>query len=262
MRNEFGEKSEAYKPKSMLNPYYQHWCSCLAHRALHPDEKLPEVSEDVKKLLQSPFENKPSYKLALDQIRKHFPIIEIETKPTRKLASKFFKVDDANEAQQGPSGVNLNDVKMTDLVQPTILEVSTLHPVRDFKALLEKGEPLDKLCPQMNRAITQTIVWSVGKDSFDKAEAALRELRRACVLKNPSLYNDWIPKLRMDLFERGRGEFFDIVVKGNLGLITSNENASSSVTDDDARKFLEYEEAKEEAPIEEDMDEDDLLNEI
>lgn len=45
-----------------------------------------------------------------------------------------------------------------------------------------------------------------------------------------------------------------------LGLISSQESAESSVTDDDARKFLEYEESKElEAAFDDDMDADDLV---
>jgi hypothetical protein len=45
-----------------------------------------------------------------------------------------------------------------------------------------------------------------------------------------------------------------------LGLISSEESAKSSVTDDEARKFLQYEEPVEQEVAEEDvMDADDLV---
>lgn len=48
-----------------------------------------------------------------------------------------------------------------------------------------------------------------------------------------------------------------------LGLISSQESAKSSVTDDDARMFLEHEEPKEqEGAAEDDMDADDLVCDI
>jgi hypothetical protein len=45
-----------------------------------------------------------------------------------------------------------------------------------------------------------------------------------------------------------------------LGLISSQDSAKSSITDDDARQFLEYEEPEEmEVALEDDMDADDLV---
>jgi hypothetical protein len=44
-----------------------------------------------------------------------------------------------------------------------------------------------------------------------------------------------------------------------LGLISEEESAKSSVTDDDARKFLHYEEPVQQEAVEDVMDADDLV---
>ena len=66
----------------------------------------------------------------------------------------------------------------------------------------------------MQTVIVNLVVRSFGTDSFDKAEAALRELRRTCADKNPSVYNEWIPKFRENLFQRGKTAFWKKIVEG------------------------------------------------
>jgi hypothetical protein len=90
-RNEYGEVSEAFKSKSMVNPYHQHVYHSLAHRAMNPDAEIPPVSDYVLNLLKSPYETKPSYKLAVEEIKKQFQLIEVKPKMNRKSAAEVFK---------------------------------------------------------------------------------------------------------------------------------------------------------------------------
>ena len=90
-RNEYGEISEAFKSKSMLNPYHQHVYHSLAHKALNEDAQLPPPSDYVMNLLKSPYETKTSYKLSLEEVKKHFQLIEVKQKTSRKSAAAVFK---------------------------------------------------------------------------------------------------------------------------------------------------------------------------
>uniref|UniRef100_A0A2Z5TTK7 ATP-dependent DNA helicase II subunit 2 n=1 Tax=Reticulitermes speratus TaxID=60591 RepID=A0A2Z5TTK7_9NEOP len=264
VKNEYGEISEAFKSKSMLNPYHQHVYHSLAHKALNEDAQLPPPSDYVMNLLKSPYETKPSYKLALEEVKKHFQLIEVKQKTSRKSAAAVFKKDDKYEAEEGPSSVDLKDVTMASLIEAKVIEVGTVKPVQDFKALLERGEDFNKVCSQMQKVILNLVIHSFGVDNFSKAETALQTLRIDCVTKDPSVYNDWVVQFRDSLFERGRKAFWDILVEARLGLISSEESAKSSVSVDEATKFLEYEEPKQEEVVPEDdfMDADELLNEM
>ena len=68
----------------------------------------------------------------------------------------------------------------------------------------------------MQKVISTLVVRSFGTDSFDKAASALRELRIACAEKDPSIYNEWIPKFRETLFERGKIAFWKKIVEGKF----------------------------------------------
>ncbi|KDR13452.1 X-ray repair cross-complementing protein 5 [Zootermopsis nevadensis] len=263
VKNEYGEVSEAFKSKSVVNPYHQHVYHSLAYRAMNPDAEIPPVNDYVINLLKSPHENKASYKVAVEEIKKQFQLNEVKSKMNHKSAAEVFKKNAKDESDEAPSNVDLKDVTMASLVEATVVEVGTVRPIQDFKALLERGEDFNKVCSQMQKVILNLVIYSFGADNFVKAEMALQTLRETCIIKDPSLYNDWVVQFRDSLFERDKRAFWDILVKAKLGLISSQESAESSVTDDDARKFLEYEESKElEAAFDDDMDADDLLNQM
>jgi hypothetical protein len=90
-RNEYDEVSEAFKSKNMLNPFHQHVYHSHAHRAMNPDAEIPPANDYVMNLLKSPYETKPSYKLAVEEIRKQFQLTEVKPKMSEKSAAEVFK---------------------------------------------------------------------------------------------------------------------------------------------------------------------------
>ncbi|XP_069675065.1 X-ray repair cross-complementing protein 5 isoform X2 [Periplaneta americana] len=260
--NEYEEDTEAFNPKKMLNPYHQHVYYSLAHRAMNPDSELPPVNDRVLDILKSPCENSPSYKLALEEIKKQFQLVEV--KPKKKEVADAIKSEVKKEPEDASNNVNIEDVKLEDLGLASIVEVGSLTPEQDFKALLDQGQQFDKVCDQMQKVILNLVLRSFGTDNFVKAETALRTLRISCTEKDPSVYNDWIVQFKESLFQRGKDAFWDIVIKEQLGLITSHESTKSSVTEEDAKTFVEHVEStnKEDENNDEDMDVDDLLNQM
>jgi len=91
-RNEYGEVSEAFKSKNVLNPYHQHVYHCIAYRALNEDAELPPGSNYVTNLLKSPYETKSSYKLAVEEVKKQFRLTEVKQKSSAKSAAAVFKM--------------------------------------------------------------------------------------------------------------------------------------------------------------------------
>lgn len=70
------------------------------------------------------------------------------------------------------------------------------------------------VCSQMQKVILNLVIRSFGADNFVKAETALRTLRMTCVIKDPSVYSDWVVQFRDSLIERGKRAFWDILVEG------------------------------------------------
>jgi hypothetical protein len=66
----------------------------------------------------------------------------------------------------------------------------------------------------MQKVILNLVIRSFGVDNFVKAETALRTVRMTCVIKDPSVYNDWVVQFRDSLIERGKRAFWDILVEG------------------------------------------------
>lgn len=63
---------EKYLPECIANPGAQNMWDILAARALHPDQPLPPITEDVKNLLEQPEFVKEKCKLATDRIKDLF----------------------------------------------------------------------------------------------------------------------------------------------------------------------------------------------
>jgi hypothetical protein len=58
---------------------------------MHPDAEIPPANDYVLNLLKSPYETKPSYKLAVEEIKKQFQLTEVKPKTNRKSAAEVFK---------------------------------------------------------------------------------------------------------------------------------------------------------------------------
>ena len=79
---------------------------------------------------------------------------------------------------------------------------------------------------------------SLKGDLFSKAIDCLKALREACVKEDEAQsFNIFMKRLK-DLFQRGNNkEFFELVVKNKISLITKKESAiSSNVTEEEAKQ--------------------------
>jgi hypothetical protein len=58
---------------------------------MNPNAEIPPASDYVTNLLKSPHETKPSYKLAVEEIKRQFQLTEVKPKMSRKSAAEVFK---------------------------------------------------------------------------------------------------------------------------------------------------------------------------
>ncbi|KAK7458656.1 hypothetical protein BaRGS_00039108, partial [Batillaria attramentaria] len=103
LEDEDGEKTEAVKPKLTFNPYFQRVYQCLQHRALNPDDPLPELAPMIARCLQRPQVIEATCQADLEQVKKVFKLETVAKKKEQQTGDAMFKENgdgDAPEAKR------------------------------------------------------------------------------------------------------------------------------------------------------------------
>uniref|UniRef100_A0A1I8HKG1 Ku domain-containing protein n=1 Tax=Macrostomum lignano TaxID=282301 RepID=A0A1I8HKG1_9PLAT len=245
-----------------LNPYVQHWYSCVTDRALHPDNPLPQPSAAVMASLEAPAELRPEARQAevhdrLEQLRQACPIVPRQTSKRQegKTGADVFGDDPlagagADNGADGPAkkrakletGETSDDIAAA-LLRPRVTEVGAVTPLEDFDALIAQGQT-DAAFSGMQRRVVQLVSDSFGDAYFPKAGACLRALR-ATARTTPgrgaafnAFLRDWLPSLRRDrpafltqhlATEQGRRA---------MGFLSKDETADSDLTAEQCAELL------------------------
>lgn len=241
------DDEEPYVPDNIINPQRHHLYQCITERALNPDAEVPSApSETVINVLKPMPEIEARVKKTVEKIKRLFPLKEIKKKLNKKGVSDVFVNDDEgktkqeqnNETSNVTADIKEDDVAMADLVQKNVItEIGTVNPEANFKELIARGEPFEKVCEQMKNAIIKLILIARASDSISKALSALRTLRESCAMHEPAVYNNWICTLKNIIVERSATEHWECIVQENLGLITMKESDNSSVSKEEAEEF-------------------------
>ena len=83
-------REDTLKTEDIPNPCNQHLYQCLSGRATNPGKVLPEVTEHIKNLMKSPFENDGKVAKFLKKMEELFPVKEVEAKKAKVTGDKMF----------------------------------------------------------------------------------------------------------------------------------------------------------------------------
>ncbi|KAK7091978.1 hypothetical protein V1264_009592 [Littorina saxatilis] len=267
--NEDGEKCEALKPKLTFNPYFQRVYQCLQHRALHPDEPLPELSPLIARCLQRPQAVEVACQASAEKLGKAFKLERVAKKKEDKSGEAMFKENGASK--EGPAAKR---PKMDDdlaggiqaITKAKVTEVGTVTPIEDFQDLISrKDEDLfEKACEQMQERIQQIVTDSFGQQFYGKAMDCLKALRTESIKKSESNnFNDFIQDFKDTLITKGRRDFWDKIIAEKQCLVSKMECEESDISKEEADTFMAGEVKKEEAtPQQEETTADDLLADL
>ncbi|XP_076083778.1 X-ray repair cross-complementing protein 5-like [Mytilus galloprovincialis] len=256
------DKVEALKPKFVFNPHFQRLYQCLQHRALNPDDQLPELSPLIANYLKPPQEIITKCEPEVEKIQKLFKLEEVKRKEDR-TGEKLFK--DGDEAEGGPvKKQKLDDDLeggMEDITKAEVTEVGTVTPVEDYLALVNRKDvdKFDEASKQMQKRIQQIVTDSFGAQFYPKATDCLKTLREQCIKKmEAKSFNIYMRQFKDTLIQKGRRDFWDEIVTENLSLITKLESEESDVSVEEGKKFTEDEEEDkpktEETPADDDAE--------
>ncbi|CAG5125647.1 unnamed protein product, partial [Candidula unifasciata] len=239
--NEDGETEEALKPKITFNPYFQRVYQCLQHRALHPDDPLPELSPLISHYLEPPSGMVANILPILDKLKKVFKLEVVERKKEEQTGEAMFKDGDTDADPVKKRKLDDRLVGgLQNLTKADVTEVGTVTPVDDFRSLITRKDRdmFDEACQQIQKRIEQLVIDSFGQQFYGKALDCLKILRQECLQKSePHTYNRFIRKLKDTLIPKGKRDFWDKVIKEKLSLITKLECEDSEVTIEQAQTF-------------------------
>ncbi|XP_022297407.2 X-ray repair cross-complementing protein 5-like [Crassostrea virginica] len=268
VEDEDGEKTDALKPKLIFNPYYQRLYQCLQHRALQPHDPLPELSPLIANSLNPPQEVSARCEAQCDKIKDLFKLEQVK-KEEKKTGENMFKQKEDEEPSVKKMKMD-DDLGggLADLTKAEVTEVGTVTPVDDFIALINQknADRFEEASRQMQKRVEQLVTDSFGPQFYGKALDCLKALREQSIKKSgPTLYNNFIKSFKDFLIEKGRRDFWEMLVDEKQALITKVESEESSVTLEESKEFLAEKEEKvkvESQPAAAGDDAEDLLDQI
>ncbi|XP_068705465.1 X-ray repair cross-complementing protein 5-like [Montipora foliosa] len=268
--DEDGRPIEALKCKTTFNPVRQRVFQCIQHRALNPDDpSLPDLDPVIASYLEPSAEFKARCAPQCAKVKDMFRLEKVESKKKDLAAENVFltmgNVDQNGEVPKRKTDNNdETDFSMATLSKGEITQVGTVDPVGDFRSIISQKDEdrFDEAAKQMRERILQLVLDSFRNQFYTKALDCVKALREEAIKAGESaMFNTFLRDMKERIMNQRGHEFWVLVVKENVKLITELEAADITVTDTQAKEFLEDGgPQKEEVPVEEDMeDADDLL---
>lgn len=250
---------EAFANNKILNPATQHMYRVLTHRALYPDQPIPMIDTDLNEHLRAPPKILTDSAAALASLKTLFPLERID-KPTKE---QFFDRVKKITSSTTTIGSDQSNPIESDATEETasnerLVEVGTTRPAEDFGELLRRGEKFSTLSAQIQAVITDLVLKSVRVQT-QKIAMAIMVYREEARLIGAWRYNQWIAEFKRLLLSRHKlGVWQDVVVKERLGLITSEDSESSTVSPQEALDFYSLPGVAGKSGIEDDVEDDNI----
>ncbi|XP_014317997.1 X-ray repair cross-complementing protein 5 isoform X1 [Myotis lucifugus] len=265
-KDEEGDTIEDLFPTTKIpNPQFQRLFQCLLHRALHPQEPLPPVQQHVLNMLNPPTEVTANCEIPLSKIKTLFPLTEAIKKKDQLTAQDVFQ----DKHEEGPTSKKLKTEEeahfsLSSLAEGTVTKVGSVNPAENFRVLVrQKNASFEEASRQLISHIEQFLD-TKETPYFMKSMDCIKAFREEAIqFSEDQRFNNFLKDLREKVEIKQLNNFWEIIIQDGITLITKDEASGSSVTAEEAKKFLAPKEnPNEERPalFEEGGDVDDLLD--
>nr|XP_033801974.1 X-ray repair cross-complementing protein 5 isoform X2 [Geotrypetes seraphini] len=255
---------DLFKPSKIPNPRFQRLFQCLQHKAFHPDDPLPCIEQQLLDMLERPQEVTAKCQESLEKIKKHFPLQQASIKKAQKTADDIFqnRNEDEPNAKKAKTEED-SEFSIAHLAEGNITSVGSVNPEHDYRILvMRKNANIKEVSQQLIDRIYECLE-AKGLQYYMKSLKCIAAFRQEAIkLSIVQQFNSFLKTLKEKVEDRSLKEFWDIIVQDGLSLITSDEEAGSSVTTEEAKRFLAPEEktAETTSVADEHGDVDDLLD--
>ncbi|KAK5920991.1 hypothetical protein CgunFtcFv8_024732 [Champsocephalus gunnari] len=246
---------------SMMLRHFQ----CVHHRAVCPGTPLPSMEPWLKAVLERPDVITERCQAPLEEVKRKFPLTEVEKKKKVKTSAQIFGKDSEEPgAKKAKEEEDEEDYSLANIAEGPVTSVGSVDPARDFRTLLKKKSlSFGEVCQQLTHRIEQ-LLGNKNTHYYMKSITCIEAFREQSVkLGDASLYNGYLQSLKRSIPNRGLEVFWDLLVQDAITLISKDEVEGSTVSKSESNQFLVTEEKKEEAaapPAEDTGDVDDLLD--
>ncbi|XP_047401759.1 X-ray repair cross-complementing protein 5 isoform X2 [Sciurus carolinensis] len=247
------------------NPEFQRLFQCLLHRALHPQEPLPPIQQHILNMLDPPTEVTAKCQIPLSKIKTLFPLTEAIKKKDQVTAQDIFQ----DNHEEGPTAKKCKTEEgetpfsVSNLAEGSVTKVGSVNPAENFRALVrQKNASFEEASHQLISHIEQFLDTN-ETPYFMKSMDCIKTFREEAIqFSEEQHFNSFLKDLREKVEVKRLNHFWDIVVQDGITLITKDEASGSSVTAEEAKKFLAPKEKPQEdtAAMFEGGDVDDLLD--
>ncbi|XP_011356938.1 X-ray repair cross-complementing protein 5 isoform X2 [Pteropus vampyrus] len=266
-KNEEEDTIEDLFPTTKIpNPQFQRLFQCLLHRALHPQEPLPPIQQHILNMLDTPTEVTAKCQIPLSKIKTLFPLTEVIKKKDQVTAQDIFH----DNHEEGPTSKKFKTEEgeahfsISNLADSGVTKVGSVNPAENFRVLVrQKNATFEEVSHQLINHIEQFLDTN-EIPYFMKTMDCIKAFREEAIqFSEEQRFNNFLKALREKVEIKQLNHFWEIVVQDGITLITKDEASGSSVTDEEAKKFLAPKENPSEdtaAVFEEGGDVDDLLD--
>nr|XP_058908771.1 X-ray repair cross-complementing protein 5 isoform X1 [Kogia breviceps] len=249
--------------------YFQ---GCLLHKALHPQEPLPPIQQHILNMLDPPNEVTAKCQVPVSNIKSLFPLTEVLKKKDQVTAQDIFQ----DNHEEGLTSKKLKTeggeahFSISSLAEGSVTRVSrtclvgSVNPAENFRVLVrQKKTSFEEASHQLINHIEQFLDTNETL-YFMKSMDCIRVFREEAIqFSEEQHFNSFLKALREKVEVKQLNHFWEIVIQDGITLITKDEASGSSVTAEEAKKFLAPKENPDEdtaAECEEGGDVDDLLD--
>ncbi|XP_067426154.1 X-ray repair cross-complementing protein 5 [Emydura macquarii macquarii] len=256
---------DLFKISKIPNPQFQRLYQCLQHKAFHPDKPLPPIDQCLLEMLETPQEVRERCQAPLEKIKALFPLKDAGKKKEQKTAQDVFKDnnEDGSSAKKAKTEDEEGDFSIANLAEGNVTTVGSINPAENFRVLVrQKNADFKEVSQQLINRIEQFLE-TKGLQYYMKSINCVRVFRdEAIKLSEVQCFNDFLQALKEKVQDKTLADFWEILIQDGISLITKDEAEGSSVTAEEAKKFLAPKEKPAEAPsvAGEGGDVDDLLD--
>lgn len=266
-KNEEEDTIEDLFPTTKIpNPQFQRLFQCLLHRTLHPQEPLPPIQQHILNMLDAPTEVTAKCQTPLSKIKTLFPLTEAIKKKDQVTAQDIFH----DNHEEGPTSKKFKTEEeeahfsISRLADSSVTKVGSVNPAENFRVLVrQKNASFEEVSHQLINHIEQFLDTNEIL-YFMKSVDCIKAFREEAIqLSEEQRFNNFLKALREKVEIKQLNHFWEIVIQDGITLITKDEASGSSVTAEEAKKFLAPKENPSEdtaAVFEEGGDVDDLLD--
>ena len=248
-----GEGYEVLKPSETFNPISFNLDRHLIARGIYGQTELLPPSEQMQEELTPETVTHTQTQDIANQIRGLFGLVEHDIQRVTARARIFWQQllrENRTQEQQLEAEIqeaNAQKLKMNpDKDDDFIQDISMIHPVSDFNDMRKnkKHDLMDSAMEKMAGIIERLIQESIRGSYYEKALDCLIELRKGCLEEDEfEFFNGFLRRLRQRYRDGPNRQFWAMIVKKGISLISISENRTSNVTDEESIEFLATEEA-------------------